>query len=152
MVSTSLQIFTSEQRLTSPSIGQTKDVDKEAGVSAGSQGYNRSYDPEDRLAGYGNTVAPLSVVYPRQQQIGRQDPIAMLGRGIGARDNQRKMKKADKEQQKGKKSKDRDAVEGGVKWVSLSKTVRIPLSKIDSSRSSWSGRRLLTALHTGNRR
>lgn len=100
-----------------PSIGHTKDVDDETGVSAPSQGFRGSNDPESRLAGYGNTVAPLSVVYPQQQNIGRNDPIAMLARGIGSRDNQKKIEKANKDAQKGK-SKKGNSLEGDVKWVS----------------------------------
>lgn len=151
MVRSSHQIFGLIHRLTLHSIGQTKDVDKEANVSSTSQGYESAYDPEDRLARYGNSVAPLSVVYPRQQKVGRQDPIAMLGKGIGAWDNQKKQSKAGKEAQKGKKSKKGDAVEGGVKWVSFESMSGRMITSTDTTRSSWSGKRLPTALHTGNR-
>lgn len=42
----------------------------------------------------------------------------MLARGIGSRDNSKKIEKANKESQKGKKSKKGNSLEGGVKWVS----------------------------------
>ncbi|KAF2163612.1 hypothetical protein M409DRAFT_26220 [Zasmidium cellare ATCC 36951] len=102
-------------------IGHTKDLNNETGVSASSGGFRGSNDPETRLAEYGNSVAPLSVVYPRQQNIGRQDPIAMLARGIGSRDNQKKIGKANKDAQKGKKSKKGDSLEGDVKWLMVRK-------------------------------
>lgn len=41
----------------------------------------------------------------------------MLARGIGSRVNQKKIDKANKEAQKGKKSKKGDSLEGDVKWV-----------------------------------
>lgn len=110
-------------KLIIPSIGHTKDVDNETGVATQSQGFRSRNDPKSRLAEYGNTVAPLSVVYPQQQNIGRSDPIAMLARGIGSRDNQKKIDKANKNAQKGK-SKKANSLEGDVKWVRCHSCVR----------------------------
>lgn len=137
------------EKLTACSIGHTKDVDNETGVSAPSQGFRSNNDPESRLAEYGNAVAPLSVVYPQQRNIGRNDPIAMLARGIGSRDNQRKIGRANKEAQKGK-SKKGNSLEGDVKWVST--CLLCPrMSANDLASSLWSGKPLQTASPIGRR-
>jgi hypothetical protein len=52
------------------------------------------------------------------QQNGRNDPVAMLGRSLANRTNQKKMQKAEKDITKGKKNKNLDSLEGGLKWVS----------------------------------
>ena len=74
--------------------------------------------PEERQACYGNLISPLSSVMPPLRQSGRNDPIALLGRGMSSRDSQKKFQKAQKKLQSGK-SKDVDALEKGLKWVSL---------------------------------
>lgn len=73
--------------------------------------------PEARLAAYRGILAPVSMVLPPAARGGRNDPIAMLGRGMASRDAQKKVQKAAEDAQEGKLSaKDGAAVE--VKWVS----------------------------------
>jgi hypothetical protein len=77
--------------------------------------------PEERQAFFGDLIATISRVLPPLQQNGRNDPVAMLGRSLANRTNQKKMQKAEKDITKGKKNKNLDALEGGLKWVSLTK-------------------------------
>jgi hypothetical protein len=72
---------------------------------------------------FGNRLAPLSRVLPSLQQSGRNDPVAMLGRSLASRTNQKKMQKAEKDMAKGK-NKSIDALEAGIQWVSLSANIR----------------------------
>ncbi|KAE8451320.1 hypothetical protein EG329_003949 [Mollisiaceae sp. DMI_Dod_QoI] len=103
-------------------IGKTTDVDAEVGIASASGQSNSFYglSPEERQAYYGDLIAPLSRVLPPLQQSGRSDPIAMLGRGLANRGNQKKMKKAEKGIAKGK-TKDLDSLEGGLKWLMVRK-------------------------------
>jgi hypothetical protein len=73
---------------------------------------------EERQAYFGDLIAPLSRVLPPLQQSGRNDPIAQLGRGLASRTNHKKVQKANKDMAKGK-TKNVEALEGGLKWVSL---------------------------------
>jgi hypothetical protein len=73
----------------------------------------------ERQAFFGGLIAPLSRVLSPLQQSGRNDPVAMLGRSLASRTNQKKMQKAEKDITKGKKTKNLDALEGGLQWVSL---------------------------------
>ena len=93
-------------------------MDNEVGLSLQRKPLDGS-SPEDRLMCYGDLVAPLSRTLPPLERVGRNDPIAMLGRGIGHRDDQRKRKKAEEKIGKGKSEKG-DELEGGLKWVSRS--------------------------------
>lgn len=60
---------------------------------------------------------PLSFVYPEQQRLGRQDPIALIGHGMSAKDAQRKMQRAEKERDRGRRTKKGDDLEGELQWV-----------------------------------
>jgi hypothetical protein len=94
-------------------------VDSEVGISPGAARPDSiSVSPTQRQAYYGELIAPLSQVLPPLQQSGRNDPIALLGRGMSSRDSQKKLEKAQKKLDKGK-SKKLDSLEGGLKWVSL---------------------------------
>ncbi|KAJ5909107.1 hypothetical protein N7495_001789 [Penicillium taxi] len=99
-------------------IGKTEDVNNEVGLAPGSQ-QPKSFaiSPEERRAYFGSLIAPLSRVLPPLQQNGRSDPIAMLGRGLASRTNQKKIEKAEKEMAKGKKTKNVDSLEGGLRWL-----------------------------------
>ncbi|KAL6885799.1 hypothetical protein GGI43DRAFT_431967 [Trichoderma evansii] len=98
-------------------IGRSTDIDAEVGISQGSvRPYSINVSPRERLACYGDLIAPISQVLPPLQQSGRNDPIALLGRGMSSRDSQKKMEKAQKKMEKGK-SKDIDNLEGGLKWL-----------------------------------
>ncbi|KAM0253651.1 hypothetical protein ACHAQJ_007163 [Trichoderma viride] len=98
-------------------IGSSKDVDAEVGISPGAARPDSiNVSPRERQAYYGELIAPLSQVLPPLQQSGRNDPIAMLGRGMSSRDGQKKLEKAQKKLDKGK-SKDIDSLEGGLKWT-----------------------------------
>ena len=106
--------------LTLCSIGKTTNVDAEVGVASasGQSGSMYSLSPEERIGYYGDRLAPLSRVLPPLQQSGRSDPIAMLGRGLASRTNQKQMRKADKDMASGK-TKKVDSLEKGLTWVSL---------------------------------
>lgn len=101
------------------SIGKGQNVDQEAGFSASTRRFEGAVDPQSRLADYGDFLMPLSVVYPEQQKIGRQDPIALIGRGMSAKDAQQKMQRAGRERDRGRRTKKGDALEGGLQWVSI---------------------------------
>ncbi|KAJ5805386.1 uncharacterized protein N7503_002988 [Penicillium pulvis] len=101
-------------------IGKTKDVDEVLGLCSSTARPQslHSVSPEERRAQYGDLVAPLSRVLSPLEQRGRSDPIAMLGRGIASRGDQKKMQKVQKELSKGRgKTKNLDALEGGLKWL-----------------------------------
>ncbi|KAJ5633242.1 hypothetical protein N7490_009581 [Penicillium lividum] len=104
-------------------IAKTKDVDAELGLdSTSTQQSLYAVSPEARRAQYGDLIAPLSRVLPPLEQRGRNDPIAMLGRGIASRGDQKKMQKVEKEMAKGRgKTKNLDALEGGLKWLMVRK-------------------------------
>jgi hypothetical protein len=92
-------------------------VDAEVGIPPGAARPNSiDVSPEERQACYGDLISPLSQVLPPLQQSGRNDPIALLGRGISSRSDQKKFEKAQKKMQSGK-SKNIDALEKGIKWV-----------------------------------
>ena len=73
--------------------------------------------PQERLAAYRGRLAPPSVVLPPAARSGRNDPIAMLGRGIASRDAQKKVGKAQEKASEGKFD-DKDMAGAEVKWVS----------------------------------
>ncbi|KAL7915889.1 hypothetical protein GGI35DRAFT_9964 [Trichoderma velutinum] len=98
-------------------IGSSADVDAEVGISQGSsRSYSTNVSPGERIASYGDLLAPISQVLPPLQQSGRNDPIAMLGNRMSSRDRQKKLEKAQEKLQKGK-NKDMDSLEGGLKWL-----------------------------------
>ncbi|KAH8121290.1 hypothetical protein LI328DRAFT_171976 [Trichoderma asperelloides] len=98
-------------------IGSSTDVDAEVGIPKGdARPYSINASPRQRIACYGDLIAPISQVLPPLQQCGRNDPIALLGRGMSDRDNQKKIEKAQKESEKGKR-KEIDNLEGGLKWL-----------------------------------
>lgn len=72
--------------------------------------------PEERLEYYNGLVAPLSIILPPERQGGRQEPIALLGNQLSQRNNEKKVRKAEKKLQKGK-TKQLDRLETGLKWV-----------------------------------
>jgi hypothetical protein len=96
------------------SICKAKDVDNEVGISSDGRGPGHGgAGPEDRIAFYGNRIARLSTVLPPlQKHGGRSDPLAMLGQTFSNRDNDRKMRRAQRKMEKGKTEKF-DALEGG---------------------------------------
>ncbi|KAF3391459.1 hypothetical protein F1880_007675 [Penicillium rolfsii] len=100
-------------------IGKTQDVEASVGLAAppGPRTNSFGISPEGRLAFFGDLIAPLSLLLPPLQQIGRNDPAAMLGRTLANRTNQKKMQKAEKDITKGKKNKNLDSLEGGLKWL-----------------------------------
>lgn len=74
-----------------------------------------SYDVGQAIAAaYGPMTAPLDFVLPPQRQQGRNDPIAMLGQSISARDSQKKAEKAREKESKGRRGKGKNS----LKWVS----------------------------------
>ncbi|KAL7782026.1 hypothetical protein V8C37DRAFT_398037 [Trichoderma ceciliae] len=98
-------------------IGTATDVDTEVGISPGTarpDSINAS--AAERQAYYGELIAPLSQVLPPLQQSGRNDPIAMLGKGISSRDSQKKLDKAQRRLDRGR-SKGKEKLEGGLKWI-----------------------------------
>ncbi|KAK4500303.1 hypothetical protein PRZ48_008492 [Zasmidium cellare] len=101
-------------------IGKGSNVDQESGYSASRQ-FTGEIDPLTRLEQYGDYLMPLSVVHEQQQNIGRQDPIAMIGRGMSAKDAQQKMQRAGREQQRGKRTKKGDSLEGSLQWLIVRK-------------------------------
>jgi hypothetical protein len=99
------------------SICKAKDVDNEVGISSDGRGPGHAAGPEDRMAFYKNRIARLSTVLPPlQKHGGRSEPLAMLGQTFSDRDNDRKMRRAQRKKQKGKTEKF-DALEGGLQWV-----------------------------------
>lgn len=100
------------------SIGSSSNVDREVGISSGTQRRNIiGQTAEEKLARYGELVAPLSVVLPPSQNIGRQDPLAKIGQRIGDKGDQKKLEKARRDAARGKLEKMGD-LEGGLKCVS----------------------------------
>ncbi|KAF2156337.1 hypothetical protein K461DRAFT_310817 [Myriangium duriaei CBS 260.36] len=99
-------------------IGKSKDLDIELGIFTHSRQQASHYacSPEQRLDSYNGLVAPLSVVLPPLENVGRKDPIAMLGRGIGARESQRKSRKAEKSAARGRNRRG-DNTGDDLKWV-----------------------------------
>ena len=93
-------------------------VNAEIGIRDGSTGSMAGASPEDRLASYGNYIAPISVILPPVRTAKRNDPLAVIGRTIGQRDQQRKMGHAQDDLDKGKTEKSAK-LEQGVKWVSF---------------------------------
>jgi hypothetical protein len=73
--------------------------------------------PEARLAAYRGLLAPPSLVLPPAAGGGRNDPIAMLGRGMASRDAQKKIEKAQEKAREGKFD-DKAMAGAEVKWVS----------------------------------
>lgn len=73
---------------------------------------------EERLEYYNGLVAPLSSILPPERQGGRQDPIALLGNQISRRNDEKKVRKAEKKLQKGE-GKQLGKLETGLKWVSF---------------------------------
>lgn len=75
--------------------------------------------PEDRVAVYGNLVAPLTdVLPPVQNSGGRSDPLVMLGQRFSDKSNDKQLRKAQEDMQKGK-TKKYNALEGDLRWVSF---------------------------------
>lgn len=99
------------------SIGKAQNVDEEAGYTPSLRGFQGDTDPEIRLDQYGEYLMPISVVYPEQQKIGRQDPIAMWVKHTSARDAQKSMQRASKERDRGRRTKKGDSLEGDLQWV-----------------------------------
>ena len=93
-------------------------VNAEIGIRDGPTGSMAGTSPEDRLTSYGNYIAPISVILPPVRAGKRNDPLAVIGRSIGQRDQQKKMSKAQEELEKGKME-DFAKLEQGVKWVSF---------------------------------
>jgi hypothetical protein len=126
-------LLSNEGRLMLFSIGNGANVDQELGFWSGSggavqqtqqlqlQGMSTSYNSlgQQRLAAYGSYVAPLDLVLPPLQQPGRNDPIAMLGRRVETKANNKKKEKAQEDMMEGKAGKMND-LEKGLKWVSQS--------------------------------
>lgn len=101
--------------LTQFSIGSSTDIDAEVGIPPGdARPYSINISPRERLACYGDLIAPISQILPPLQHSGRNDPIALLGRGMSNRDSQKKIKRAQKKLEKGK-SKRIDNLEGDLK-------------------------------------
>ena len=73
--------------------------------------------PQERLAAYRGLLAPPSLVLPPAARGGRNDPIAMLGRGMASRDAQKKVEKAQEKAREGNFD-DKDMAGAEVKWVS----------------------------------
>lgn len=76
---------------------------------------------EQRVAAYGDSVAQLDEVLLPVRTGGRNDPIAMLGKGMSKRKNQKKGEKVQKKMDSGRDRK--IDVDGGLKWVSLGVTI-----------------------------
>ncbi|GLI81851.1 hypothetical protein PoHVEF18_010243 [Penicillium ochrochloron] len=103
-------------------IGKTQDVEATVGLNVSPYQRQDMYGlaPEQRQMLFGDLVAPLSRVLPPLQQSGRNDPVAMIGRSLASRTNQKKIQKAEKDMAKGK-NKSIDALQGGMQWVSLTR-------------------------------
>lgn len=100
------------------SIGKTRDVDNELGISTYQQQRMPCATPAiDRVASYGPRVAFLTNILPDLPAQGRQDPIALAGRFFGQRSDQKKARRAQKRQDKGRR--ERLFFSGGeIEWVS----------------------------------
>ncbi|KAJ2976238.1 hypothetical protein NQ176_g5065 [Zarea fungicola] len=100
-------------------IGTSADVDSIVGINTGlSRPSPGTMLPEERLEYYNGLVAPLSIILPPERQGGRQEPIALLGNQLSQRNNEKKVRKAEKKLQKGK-TKQLDRLETGLKWLIL---------------------------------
>lgn len=103
-------------RLTSASIARTKDVDAEVGIAPSDSRGVVGLSPDERVARYGDLLAPLTHVLPPLQDSGRQDPIAALGQRFGNKSTEKKIRKAQRKMEKGE-TKQFTALEGDLKWV-----------------------------------
>lgn len=102
--------------LTSASIARTKDVDAEVGIAPSESRGIVSLSPDERVAWYGDLLAPLTIVLPPLQDSGRQDAIAALGQRFGDKSTEKKVRKAQKKLEKGD-TKQFASLEGDLKWV-----------------------------------
>lgn len=109
------------------SIAKTKDVNAEVGYSPAPRSDRVTARPESRIAAYGDLVAPLTVVMPPLEHVGRRDPIAMIGRGLSSKETNKKMEKAQEKMERGRRNKDLNGLEDGFKWVS---SRQCPLSSL----------------------
>jgi hypothetical protein len=73
--------------------------------------------PEQRVYVYGDYVASVTRSTPPVSTGGRNDPIAMLGRGLADRSSSKTLRKAQKDAAKGKFKKS-DSLQSDLKWVS----------------------------------
>ena len=84
-----------------------------------------SITAQDRLAAYGDSLTPLTVIRPPLTGAGRQDPIAILGNAFAKRSQNKASRKAQKHAIKARKDADKgktkvsksDRLEGGMKLV-----------------------------------
>jgi hypothetical protein len=70
-----------------------------------------------RLASKGDLLAPQDIVQPPMQH-GRNDPIALLGRGLAANTAQKKAEDADKDARKGN-MKRMTNLQGNLQWLMI---------------------------------
>lgn len=80
--------------------------------------------PQERVACYGNRLAPLSDVLPPLPQSGRHDPIAVLGNAVANRDNAKKLNKAQRKMDRGRNDK-MNNIEEHLKWVRSRKVLTL---------------------------
>lgn len=101
------------------SICNAKDVDGELGLSQydAQRRFIPGPYPQDRVAAYGGLLAPLTKVLPPVENAGRHDPLAGIGNFLNNRATQKKVRKAQKREAKGKDKK-MNRLEGSVQWVS----------------------------------
>ncbi|KAF4341233.1 hypothetical protein FBEOM_4832 [Fusarium beomiforme] len=85
-------------------IVKTEDLDTELGISPYEQRnlpYNMS--PVDRLNAYGSRIAYVDQILPDRSDLGRRDPLAIAGRALNKRSNQKKAEDAQEKLDKGEK-------------------------------------------------
>ncbi|KIW10817.1 hypothetical protein PV08_10116 [Exophiala spinifera] len=103
-------------------ICKAKDVDGELGLSPNDVQMRfvpGSY-PQDKVAAYGDLLAPLTSVLGPAQSGGRNDPIAGVGKFLNNRSAQRKVKDAQKNDAEGK-DKGMSHIENSLKWIMVRK-------------------------------
>ncbi|KAF4455760.1 hypothetical protein F53441_1959 [Fusarium austroafricanum] len=98
-------------------IGKTKDLNMELGVS----GYELrdmpcDTSPIDRINSYGHRIAYVDEILPDRSDMGRRDPLAVAGRALSKRNNQRKAQRTQERQDKGKQSLFRSSA-NKVEWL-----------------------------------
>ncbi|KAF9774436.1 hypothetical protein IL306_007561 [Fusarium sp. DS 682] len=102
---------------------KTKDLNMELGISPYEQ-HNLPYNmpPVDRLNAYGSRIAYVDQILPERSDLGRRDPLAMAGRALSRKSNQKKaedaQEKLDKGEKKGKGLRSLLKSYDDVEWVS----------------------------------
>ncbi|KAF5589726.1 hypothetical protein FPCIR_6704 [Fusarium pseudocircinatum] len=82
----------------------TEDLDTELGISShGIRDMPYNTPPVDRLSTYRPRIAFVNEILPDRSDMGRQDPLAKVGRALNKRSNKRKVQDAQERVDKGEK-------------------------------------------------